>query len=190
MRHRFVILAAVGLVFAAQACCCCDLIGGPQPPHTITPSDEAVREFEERMASAEDGAGEAFSVTITEKEMTSLVAQVIEEQENPLPFSGVQVHFRNQQIEVYATLEAAQSLTLPGMIAFSLEPGDDGPLAVSIEEAELGPMPIPQAALEALTDLINETLSENLQVSGTVPNITEVEIDDGEMTLTGRMPNN
>lgn len=184
MRSQIMVPLVV-LIVVAQACCCSTLFGGPQPPYTIIPSDEAVQHFQEQMTSVEQDADGIFSVTITEEEMTSLVARVLAEQQEPPPLSQPQVHFRNGRIEAYGTVEVADSLTLPGMVAFSLVTTSEG-VAVTVEEIALGPLPVPESVLQSLTEAINQVLAENIQVDGVEIAITDAQIGEGQMTVSGK----
>jgi len=179
-----ILVPLISLAVAAQVCCCCTMLGGPQPPYAIAPSDAAVQRFEERMNSVDTGANNSFTITITEEEMTSLVVRQMSKQENPPPISEPQVHFRNGRVEFYATVQFAESLALPGLVAFSIT-AVGGKVEVSVEEIALGPLPIPQSMLESLTDMINQTLTQNIQVDGAEAIITEVQIADGEMRISG-----
>jgi len=179
-----ILVPLVVLVIAAQACCCTTL-GGPQPPYAITPSDEAAQSFQERMDSVEQNADGTFTVTITEEEMTSMVVQGLDEQQEPPPISQPQVYFRNSRIEVYSTVQMADSLALPGMAAFSIATTADR-IAVTVEEIALGPLPVPGSVLQSLSETINQTLSENIQIDGIETVITDVQIGEGEMTVSGK----
>lgn len=184
-----ILVSLVALAVAAQACCCCTILGGPQPPYTITPSDEAVRRFEERMAEAEQNASGVVTITVTEEEMTSLLAQAIARQEESSPISEPQVHFRDGCVEVYGTVQMADSLALPGMVAFSVTV-TDGALDVTVEEVAVGPLPVPESALQSLTEMINQTIAKNVRVGGVEATITDVQIGAGEMTVTGKPGSN
>jgi len=184
MRSQIMVPLVV-LIVAAQTCCCCAILGGPQPPYTIIPSDEAVQRFREQMDSVEQNADGTFSVTITEEEMTSLVTRVLAEQQEPPPLGQPQVHFRNGRIEVYGTVMVADSLTLPGMAAFSLATTSDE-ISVTIEEIALGPLPVPESVLQSLAEAINQVLSENIRVEGVDVVITAVQIGEGQMTVSGK----
>ncbi|MFQ6100967.1 MAG: hypothetical protein ACE5OS_06990 [Anaerolineae bacterium] len=176
----------IALVVAAQACCCCTILGGPQPPYTITPSDEAIRRFEERMAEAEQSTDDSVTITITEEEMTSLVAQALAKREEPSPIGEPQVHFRNGRVEVYVTVHVADSLALPSLVAFSIT-ATGGELGITVEEIAVGPLPIPKPILETLTDVLNEELSEAARFEEIEVVITDVQVGEGEMTISGQV---
>lgn len=188
MRAR-VLVPLITLVVAAQVCCCCTIFGGPQPPYTITPSDEAVQRFEERMNSAEIGADGSFTITITEEEMTSLIVQEFAEQGEPLPISEPQMHFRNGRAELYATVQFTESLALPGMIALSIT-ATDGKVKVTVEEISFGPLPIPESIVQSLADGLSETLAEGVQGDDVDALITDVQIGEGEMSISGQILGN
>ena len=186
MRSKlFVFLVA--LVVAAQSCCCLSLLGGPQPPYPITPSEETIRQFEERMRSTESNPDGSFTVTITDEEITSLVVlRMLANREEPLPASDIQAYFRNGRVEVYATVQVAKSLTLPALVAFTIDAAD-GQATVILEDVTLGPFPAPQSVLDSLTDMLNQALEENIQVDGQRVIVSDVQIGEGEMTITGRL---
>ncbi len=181
-----ILVALVALVVAAQVCCCCSIAGGPEPPYTIAPSADAASRFEERMNAVDLGADDSFTITITEEEMTSLIRQGLAEQKDT-PLSEIQAYFRNNRVEVYATVQMADSLALPGMVAFSLA-STDGQVAVTVEEVTLGPLPVPEPVLQSLNDELNKALSESIQIDGKEVAITDVQIGEGEMTVSGQAP--
>ena len=182
-----ILVPLIALAVAAQACCCCT-ISGPQPPYTITPSDETILQFEERMASVETDADGSFTITITEEEITSLIVRELAKQDESLPISEPQVHFRNGRAECYATVQVIDSLALPSMVALSIT-AVNGEIKVTVEEVALGPLPIPGSALELLTDALNDALVDGVQGDDVDTLITDVQIGDGEMSISGQLLN-
>jgi uncharacterized protein YpmS len=180
-----ILVPLVALAVAAQACCCCTAFG-PQPPYDITPSDEAVRRFEERMESTETAADGSFTITVTDEEMTSLIAQALAQQEQSLPISEPQVHFRNGRAEFYAMVRIAGPLALPTMVALSITTSE-GDIEVTVEEIALGPVPIPESILESLADAFNESLAEGIKGENVDALITDVQVGEGQMSVTGQI---
>ena len=181
----YVLTSIVALALVAQSCCCCTMIGGPEPPYAITPSGDAVQRFKERWSTVVDGSLDgSFDITMTEEEMTSLIAQSLEKQEDAPPVSDLQVHFRNGRIEVYATVTVNESIPLPGLVAFSAA-ATDGSISVTLEEIAFGPLPIPDSVLEASTDMLNELISSSMTTEMGEVAITDIQVGEGEMTLTG-----
>lgn len=180
MRSR-VLIPILALIVAAQACCCATL-GGPQPPYPITPSDETVQRFREHLDKATPGPDGTFTLTVTDEEITSLVARRLAEQESQtLPISNPQVYFRDGRVEVYGTLRLSGSLAVPGMIAMSTAVEDGRPV-FTIEEIDIGPLPVPATLLEELTVQMNQLLTENF--GGATATITDIQIGEGQMTVT------
>ena len=180
-----ILVPLIALAVAAQACCCCT-ISGPQPPYTITPSDQTIHQFEERMDSVETDADGSFTVTITEEEITSLIVRELAKQDEPPPIGEPQVHFRNGRAECYATVQIIDSLALPSMVALSITAAN-GEIEVTVEEVALGPLPIPGSALELLTDALNKALVEGVQGDDVDTLITDIQIGDGEMRISGQL---
>jgi uncharacterized protein YpmS len=183
--HLLISLAA--LVLVAQFCCCCGNIGGPEPPYVITPSDDAIQRFKERWTTVTDGSMDgSFAITVTEEEMTALAVQQLARQADPPPISNPQVHLQDGRIEVYATLTVNDAIPVPGMVAFSAT-AVDGDINVAVEEVAFGPLPIPDSALESITDAANDLVrTSKLTEEGEVT-ITDIQIGEGEMTLTGKV---
>lgn len=185
MRSQVLISIAV-LLFAAQSCCCCTMMGGPQPPYSITPSEEVVRQLEERLDSLTSGPDGTFTLTITDEEMTSLAASRLADLEQlgqAPPIRDPRVYFRNGRVEAYATLEFAESLALPCMLALSIAV-EDGVPVVTIEEIVAGPLPVPVSLVQQVTDTINQQIAEAFAQPETEAAIVDVQIGEGQMALT------
>ena len=182
------IISLIALMLAGQFCCCSTItgiIGGPQPPYVITPSDVAIQQFQDRWSAVADESPDgSLTITLTEEEMTSIAVGMLARQVDSPPVSDLQVHFRNERIEVYAMVTVQDSLPLPGMIAFSAHAADGG-ISVSVEEAAFGPLPIPDSVLEASTDALNKMISESVEAEIENASITDIQIGDEEMIITG-----
>lgn len=185
--HSRILVVFIALAVAAQTVCCCAALSGPQPPYTITPSDEHVRNLEERMDSVDIAADGSFNITVTEEEMTSLLVHLMEEDTQPSPISNPQIHMRNGRVELYATIHIVESFSLPGLVAFSVDVTDQR-ATVTVEEVAVGPIPMPDPVKDALTDAINQVFAESTQTeSEGNAIITDVEVGDREITFYGQM---
>jgi hypothetical protein len=189
--HSKILVASIALIVVAQACCCCTAMGGPQPPYIITPSDEHVRTLEERMESVEIAHDGSFQISVTEEEMTSLLVQLMEQEEmgesRQSPISDPQILIRNGRVELYATVQIVEGFALPGLVAFTVDV-TDRKATVTVEEVAVGPLPMPEAVEDVLTDAINEVFAESTQTE-TEGNaiITDVKVGDREITFYGQM---
>jgi hypothetical protein len=180
------VVILISLAVAAQACCCCTFLGGPQPPYTITHSEETLQRLQERVDAIQTDADGNFSLTISEEEMTALAVQVLDEMEEPPPVSDLQVFFRNGRVELYMTVHLSDSFSLPSMLAFTID-AQAGDFAVTIEELVVGPLPMPGFITEAMTDVLNDALAGSVSSDESNVLITDVQIGDREMTIYGQM---
>jgi hypothetical protein len=189
--HSKILVAPIALIVVAQACCCCTAMGGPQPPYTITPSDEHVRALEERMESVDIAPDGSFHITVTEAEMTSLLVHLMEQEQmegsQQSPIGDPQILIRNGRVELYATVQIVEGLALPGLVAFTVDVTDRR-ATVTVEEVAVGPLPMPKPVEDALTDAINEVFAQSTQTE-TEGNaiITDVEVGNQEITFYGQM---
>lgn len=185
MRIR-ILASLAALLIAVQACCCCSILEGPQPPYTITPSDQIVRDLQERLDAIEMEQDGSFHFTITDEEITSLAVQRIAEQGMDLPVENLQLFFRNGRIEAYFSVRFGASFALPSMVAFSLD-AVEGQVKVTIEEIAVGPLPVPQAALESLTNIITEMIAGLTVSEGAPIEFEDFQIGEGQMTIYGKI---
>jgi uncharacterized protein YpmS len=185
--HSRTIIVLIAAAVIAQACCCATLLGGPQPPYTITHSEDTLQRLQERTDAIETDGNGNFSFTITEEEMTALAAQTLDKMEEGPPISELQVFFRNSRVELYMIIHLSDSLSVPGMLAFDIS-AQEGDFAVTIEEMQVGPLPLPEFITEAMTELLNEALQEGVPSSEGNVLINDVQIEDTKMTIFGQMP--
>ena len=184
--HSRTLALAVALVVAAEACCCCTELGGPEPPYPIVASQEAIDAFEQRLKQPHSSEGEDgfayFSIYMTEQEATSLLVHQLESQELPSPVEQPQIHFRGGRIEVYLTVRIGEQFPLPVMVAIS--PGaSGGEITLTLDELIAGPLPVPEAILGGLGEMINEFLGDALADSLDEVTVTDIEVNDGRLVL-------
>jgi hypothetical protein len=72
------------------------------------------------------------------------------------------------------------------MVAFSAT-ADDGEINIAVEEVAFGPLPIPDSALESATDALNEMIRNSTLAETDEVTITDIQIGEGEITLTGQV---
>ena len=124
--------------------------------------------------------------SVTEEEMTSLAVQMLEDMDDPPPLSQPQVLFRNDRVETYATIHASDATDVPGMLAFTVDI-QDGEVVVTVEEIDLGPLPIPESLTEMVTETLNEALDEWILSNKSDYVITDIRISDKKATIFGQV---
>ena len=178
---------ALGSTIVLQILCCCSVVlTSPEPPYTIEPPQRVLDDLQERLATIEAAEEGRFSITVTEEEVTALVVQMLEEMDDPPPVSQPQVYFRNERVEVYAVVQANDVTDVQGMLAFAVEV-EDGEIIVTVEEIDLGPLPVPESLSENLTKVTNQVLAEWLLSRDSSYTITAIEVDDRELTVFGEI---
>ncbi len=184
MQNRLLLLCTC-LAILAQLICCCSTLIGPRPPYTVTPSDEAIERLKERLEqSLQAGPDGSISVTITEEEMTSLMVELLARRGDTMPISDPQVLFRDDRIEVYATVTQNDMPPLPGMVAFSAA-AVDGEIRLTAIEAKVGPFSLPPAALEEATQALNNALMQVIPEEAGHITITAIQVGNQEMNISG-----
>jgi uncharacterized protein YpmS len=185
MSSKAIVLLAV-LVVATQTLCCGAILGSPKPPYTVDPSDETLDRLQEEMETIEADNEDQLTFTITEEEMTALVVQMLEEMEDPPPVSQPQVLFRNDRVELYATIHVSDSTEVQGMVALTLGV-QDGHIVATIEEIDVGPLPVPESFIEAATDNLNQAIDDWVLDNMGDYVITDVKIGDKKAVIYGQV---
>jgi hypothetical protein len=185
--------SGIGLTLAAlllAGLACGFSVGGPTPPASPIPvSTESVGELQENLLKAATSvpAGGAVSVTVTEQQLTSMVALRLQDQQElqGLPIRDPQVFLRDGKIQLFGVAEAG-GLTANALIVISATVTPEGSVVFKAEEANLGPIPVPDNLLEQVSTAINEAFTGNLGSTVTGLRITNVAIEDGQLSLTGQ----
>jgi hypothetical protein len=183
--------SAYGRLLAAAAALSLPLLacnfglGGPTPPPSpIAVSTEAAGELEQMIGTAVAGAVDGqVSLVITEQQLTSYVAVQLEKDPDSA-FSDVQITLRDGRIVIFANA-AMGAVAVPVQMAFVPSTTSDGRLAIALDEAGFGPVPVPASVLNSLSEGINEAVAGQFGPQVTGFRITQVTIADGQMALTG-----
>jgi hypothetical protein len=176
---------SLALALLCLAGLACSLGSTPTPPASPIPvSTEAAGEVEDLWRTALENAQDGqVTVVMTEEQLTSYVAVKLAE-EPDAPFEDVQVFLRDGKMILFgnATL---RGITAPAQVVLSVSTTAEGRLQVSIDEADFGPLPVPQSMLNTLSDGLNELMAGELGPQATGVRLTSVAIADGQMSLTG-----
>jgi uncharacterized protein YpmS len=179
-----IIAFALLLLIAGLACSLPGRGTTPTPVSTLIPTlDPQV--LEDQLATASAGFRETgqISVSFSEQQITSLVAQALTQQPD-LPVTEPQVSLQNGKIVVTGNVKVG-FITSPVEIVF--EPSvQNEELHVTILSANFGSLPLPDNALQQISDTMNQNLSQFISVEGRSIQVETVTIADGNLTLTGQ----
>lgn len=190
IRIRLVGTAVLALSLAGLACGAPFGLGAPTAPASPIPvSTEAAGELEDLWQNAIDNADANGQVTVvmTEEQVTSYVALKLAEQpENPI--ENVQIFLRDGKMTLQGDAKLG-TLTAPATLVIDITVDANGQLAAEIEDADFGPVPVPQSMLTSLNDAIQESLTNELTINSTQLTITSIAIADGKMSFSGTVNN-
>ena len=175
----------VGTVIAAvlvliSACCC--LGGAATPPVTpIIPSKELAQAMRERVMAIKAAPG-PFEVEVTDQELTSYVVGLLQSGAGEFPARDMQIEFGDGTVEIWATFIEIAPTDVPVYVRATVA-AEDGQLTFDILQANAGPLPLPGAMRESISQSLSETLAE-LQLG---LQIDDVQIQAGKMILSGEV---
>ena len=184
--HAFTaVLATLGL--AVVACSPSFGLGAPTPPASPIPvSSEAAGQVDGLWATAVAGANDGqVTLVVTEAQLTSYVALKLTNKADA-PITDPQIFLRNGKLVLYGKIKA-NNITLPAALTLSVVPTASGIVSVTIDNADVGPLPLPSSLRETLADNINQLIAQNAGSGDTGFKVAEIVIGDGKLTVTGKL---
>jgi len=184
------------LLIIAASLACTVFVGGPDYSD-LTPipvSAEAAQSLRDGIKkSFEDGLQTGVvTITITEPQITSLLALRIEtdpnmQQSDQQPIiTEPQVYLRDGQMKIYGKTQQGMFAANIGII-LSVDVDELGQPKIEIVSADFGPFPAPEGINDAITALIEEAFTGSLGPVATGLRIETITIADGIMTVNGRI---
>ncbi len=181
-RRRLIRLIVPVFLLLGLACGPCNLLSGeaPTPPQPIVVSTESAAQLESRIQQNLGGRpGQQFILSMTDDEVTSLVATKLAEYDES-PITEPQIWFTRGLI--YGTGELVNVLPIATEISFVGSARIvDRKLMVDVDKVSAGAFPIPESLLGTISQTINETV-EDLQLD---VEVTALEILEGEVIIKG-----
>lgn len=184
MRARMLGCAVLALSLAGLACG--TGLGAPTAPASpIVVSTEAAGELEDLWANAIKNAGPDGEVVVvmTEEQVTSYVAIKLAEQPDA-PLENIQIFLRDGKMTLQGDARVG-ALTAPATLVINMTVDEDGKVVAAIEDADFGPIPVPQSMLDGLNDTIQQSLTNELTIDSTEVTIKSIAISDGKMSFSG-----
>ncbi len=170
------------LLLVVLACGPCSFLSAelPTPPHPIAVSTEAAGQLESRIRQNLGGEpGKQFILRTTDAEVTSLLATKLERYDES-PVAEPQIWFTKGKIYGTGRLVNIVPISADFYVIASAQI-HDGKVMVAVDEISAGALPIPDRAVELISQSISETLDE-LQLG---VEVTALEILEGELLIKG-----
>ena len=155
------------------------------------PADaDALRE-QMRLAFEAAATTGTVSFTITEAQITAVLAQRLQSdpnlqtEEKPM-ITDPQVYLRDGQMKIYGKTQQGMFTANIGIIV-NVGVNEEGKPKIEIASADFGPFPVPDGIKEAMTAMISEAYTGSLGPVATGLRIESIVIADGIMTISGRI---
>ena len=186
--HRWRVLLGVSLTLGLAIMACgpsLNLKGGlPTPPASPPPiSSTAAAQLENDWGTAAASGSQTVTVTMTEQELTSYAALRFETDPTS-PITNTTIYLRTGKILLYGQLNSNGS-TIPAVVILSAAPTPSGTVSVTIDTLDVGPIPVPSSLTDSLSQQINDAIAQNAGTDSGNFKVTDIHIDDGQMTVTG-----
>jgi hypothetical protein len=194
MKNKYALpIFLVTLLLTSLACTI--FVGGPDysdlAPIPSSPADADALKEQIRQAFEAGITTGTVSFTITEAQITSVLAQRLQSDPNlqnekkPL-ISDPQVYLRDGQMKIYGKTQQGLFTANIGIIV-NIGVDELGKPKIEITSADFGPFPVPDGIKEAMTAMISEAYTGSLGPVATGLRIESIVIANGNMTIAGRI---
>jgi uncharacterized protein YpmS len=185
MRNKsfLLVLAVLTLVLAALAC---NLPGTADSGPAATPipvTTEAVQAMvtEVIQAATQAAAGGPITLTFTEQQLTSAAALELQNQDQ-YDVRNIQVRLRDGLVTITGDVNQS-GFNLPLKVSMRVTPDANGRVQADVVEANIGPLPLPEAMVSELEQEFNQTLQSELAAAGQNVVVDSISIADGTMVI-------
>ncbi|MBI9047780.1 MAG: hypothetical protein JEZ00_00050 [Anaerolineaceae bacterium] len=182
--HIFLLITIISLISLA----CKISLGGNEPnAETIPVSADAADSVQSIIdnATITDAQNQTIAFTVTEEQVTSYAAQKFAE--NPdSDISNPQIYLRDGKIDAYAVytqeyFDINMHITLSAIISPNNE------LEITVDNADLGPIPVSEGLLDSISSMIDDTMTNTLLPASTGFRMETIYIADGMATISGTL---
>ena len=159
-----------------------------KPVETITVSTEAVGSLEEKVQKAVDqaAAGETVELSLTEVEITSLLAQKLSEQKE-VTVSDPQVYLRDDKVQLFGDVQYG-NFNIPLDVVLEPEVDNAGGANLKIISVSMGPISAPDSLVSSIQDQANSLIDNLIHQSGESFFVESITSRDGLLTIRGHRP--
>lgn len=190
-RRSAPVVASLLLALAALAC---NLpVGGPPRPGPAIPvSEEAAQRAEQKVAAALEAASQtrSFTVTLTQEEVTSWVALRAEtyalQAGERVPLDNLQIYLDDNVVRLYSDYNDS-GVSAGALVTVTPRVTPAGLVEAEVTAAQVGPVALSAADLEALNQAIHDNLSAAMARLEGRYQITGLSVDDGLITVSGQV---
>ncbi len=181
-------MGALFLILALAAAACSLPSLNPQAPCSVTRSPELANQLVQRISSsAAQPQGGPVTIKASNDEVSSLLEQSIQQgkQQNPqntIDIANPVVCFSPGQMQIFGNVRPEPNVAVDALVTLTSQL-QDGRLDITVQSVQVGPVPLPDQARQRIQDQVNNSLNQYLQYL----NLTQVQFDQGQMTLTGTL---
>ena len=175
------------LMSASIACSLSSSLSSEATPtpttHPIPISTQAAQGFEQSLSMPTiDAQAGTETIQFTEEQITSYVALQLQKDPNSI-IRDPQVFLENNQVVLQGQI-VTDLMTSSGTLTATVAVDQNGTPKVNIVSAQFGSFPIPTALLDAVSQMVDQAINDNInQTSGSNLKIEAISIADHLMTI-------
>lgn len=173
------------IVFVTSLACRLGADRAQKPEETIAVSTQAVATLEQKLQDSVEQAGQGSTVeiTISEEEITSVIALRFGEQTG-MTVTDLQVYLRDGQVQMFGNVLMGE-LAVPVVVFFEPQINLQGQLHLTLVSFQMGPLEVPDSLKETIQEQVDQLIGNMIQQSESSFYVESVTIADGNLTLRG-----
>jgi uncharacterized protein YpmS len=158
------------------------------PSKTIAVSTESIATLEAKVENSinQAGQGQEVDLSLTEEEMTSLLAQRLQDQ-SEITISNPQVLLRDGRITMTGDVQTGK-LNAPVEIVLEPQVNTTGQARLELISVKVGPFSAPDSMVTTIQDMADRFLTDYLQQAGDEFYVESITVDEGVLTIRGHRP--
>jgi uncharacterized protein YpmS len=179
------ILCVVAVLILSALACNLPANRTETPPTAAPLTTEEMQQFEDRLQSTLENTTPGGEVTlhITEQELNSYIAAQLQAEPNQM-ITNPRLRFTADRVELYAQVTQA-SLTAEAVAVIIPGVSADGTPQFDIESMTVGSIPVPEALMDQVEDLIDATMRDYLAANGASFKVSSIDVSEGQLIVTG-----
>ena len=185
--HYTLVFLALIFILVNLACRLTNKISQAPSP-TIAVSTESIATLEAKVENSINQAeqGQEVELSLTEEEMTSLLAQRMQDQ-TEIIISNPQVLLRDGKISLTGDIQTGK-LNAPVKIVLEPQVNTSGQARLNLISVKVGPFSAPDSMVSTVQDVADRFLTDYLQQAGDEFYVDSITVGEGVLTIKGHRP--
>lgn len=176
------------IVLLVSLACRLSLPASIEPSETIPVSTQAVATLEAKFDQAMEQIiqGQAVELSISEEELTSLLAQKLDEQ-HEIMLADPQIYLRDGQVQLFGNVQNGR-LKLPLQVVLVPQVDSTGRASFELVTVKMGVISVPDSLVDTIQNQADQLLDDYVQGAGDSLIVENIIVGNGILKIRAHQP--